>query len=86
MWLTLADIGEHVARARKQRKLRQAEVAAKAGVSRSTIDALENGRASEIGYSKLIRILAVLGLELELGPMNAKRPTIEDLLKEQEND
>jgi transcriptional regulator with XRE-family HTH domain len=86
MWLTLADIGEHIARARKQHKLRQAEVAVKAGVSRSTIDALENGRASEIGYSKLIRILAVLGLELELGPMNAKRPTIEDLLKEQEND
>lgn len=81
--LALADIGEDIARARKNRKLRQAEVAARAFVSRSTVDALENGRASEIGYSKLIRILTVVGLELKLGPISTERPTVEDLLKEQ---
>lgn len=84
--LALADIGEHLARARKERKLRQAEVAARAGVSRSTVDALENGRASEIGYSKLIRMLTVVGLELKLGPMSTQRPTLEELLKEQNDD
>ena len=85
--ISLAQIGRRIASARKTTGITQLELARKAGVSRPTIDLLENGRATEIGYSKLIRILAVLGLELRLQPVSAQRPTLDDLLKEEsEND
>lgn len=79
---TLAEIGQRIASARKQNRLTQLDLAKKAGISRSTIDLLENGRATEIGYSKLTRILAVLGLEFRLQPVSPQRPTLDDLLKE----
>lgn len=79
----LAEIGRRIAVARKQIGLTQVELARKAGVSRPTIDLLENGRATEIGYSKLARILAVLGLEFRLQPVSPQRPTLEDLLNEE---
>jgi hypothetical protein len=50
------------------------------------VDLLENGRAHEIGYSKLTRILAVVGLELRLQSMAPERPTLDDLLKESSDD
>jgi transcriptional regulator with XRE-family HTH domain len=79
----LEEIGQRVASARKEKRLTQLELATRAGVSRPTIDLLENGRATEIGYSKLTRILAVLGLEFRLQPVSPQRPTLEDLLKEE---
>lgn len=62
----LASVGERIALARKRAMLRQLDLAERAGVSRATIDALENGRASEIGYSRLARILRAVGLELRV--------------------
>ena len=47
---------------------------------------LENGRAREIGYSKLVRILLVVGLELRLQPLALERPTLDDLMKEDTDD
>lgn len=82
----LDDLGLRIASARKEKQLNQMELARKAGVSRSTIDLLENGRAREIGYSKLIRILAAVGLELRLQAMTSERPTLDDLLKESGDD
>jgi transcriptional regulator with XRE-family HTH domain len=79
----LVEIGQRIASKRKQNGLTQLQLAAKAGVSRPTIDLLENGRATEIGYSKLARILAVLGLEFRLQPVSPHRPTLEDLLQEE---
>jgi transcriptional regulator with XRE-family HTH domain len=85
MW-SLADIGKQIATARKERRLTQLELAKRAGVSRPTIDLLENGRAAEIGYSRLARILTVLSLELLLQPITPERPTLDDLLKEESGD
>lgn len=79
----LTQIGKGIVSARKQSGLTQLQLATKAGVSRPTIALLENGRATEIGYSKLARILAVLGLEFRLQPIAPQRPTLEDLLKEE---
>jgi transcriptional regulator with XRE-family HTH domain len=84
--IALEDIGKEIGTARKAKGLRQADLAARSGVSRATIDALENGRASDIGYSRLARILAVLGLELRLGPAASRRPTLDELLKERGED
>lgn len=85
MW-SLAEIGVQLASARKASRLTQSELARRAGVSRPTIDLLENGRARELGYSKLARILAVVGLELKLQAMSPQRPTLDDLLEESGND
>jgi transcriptional regulator with XRE-family HTH domain len=80
--LSLNQIGEQVAHTRNERKLGQRELAVKAGVSRQTIDLLENGRATDLGYSRLARILAAVGLELRLEPVAGQRPTLDDLLRE----
>ncbi len=81
--ISLREIGERIASARKQHGLTQHELARKAGVSRPTVHLLENGRATEIGYSRLVRILTVLGLEFRLQPVSPQRPTLEDLLREE---
>lgn len=82
----LSDLGREIATARKSARLTQLELAKRAGVSRATVDLLENGRASEIGYSKLARILRVVGLELRLQPIALERPTLDDLLREGADD
>ena len=82
----LRQLGENIATARQERKLRQSQVAGSAGVSLRTITLLENGRATEIGYSKLVRILAAVGLELRLQSAERRRPTLDELLKEDAGD
>lgn len=64
----------------------QIELARKAGVSRATLDALENGRSGELGFSKVSRILAVLGLDLRVQDARPKRPTLDELLSENSDD
>jgi transcriptional regulator with XRE-family HTH domain len=82
----LADIGAEIAQKRRALDLSQAELARKARISRATLDALENQRAGEIGFSKLTRILAALGLELKLQTGALHRPTLEDLMEEDRDD
>jgi transcriptional regulator with XRE-family HTH domain len=84
--MDLIQIGSQIADARKQRKLAQLKVARSAGVSLRTINMLENGRATELGYSKLARILAAVGLEVRLEPLASERPTLDDLLREDAGD
>jgi len=84
--LTIGQIGVAIATARNFAGLRQADLAAKAGLSRATIDALENGRASDIGVSKLSRVLASLGLELAVRSATNERPTLDELMKEAADD
>lgn len=80
--MDLRTLGHEIAKRRKERGLTQAELAKSARVGRTTLDGLENGRFGELGFSKITRILAMLGLELRLGPAAARRPTLEDLLTE----
>jgi transcriptional regulator with XRE-family HTH domain len=82
----LAYLGEQIAQRRKVLKLSQAALARQAGISRATLDALENGRARELGFSKITRLLAALGLELTLQPAHGHRPTLDELLEEDRND
>jgi transcriptional regulator with XRE-family HTH domain len=69
----MRQIGQTVATSRRLAGIRQTDLATKAGLSRATIDALENGRASDIGVSRLSRILGVLGLELSIRPAANER-------------
>jgi transcriptional regulator with XRE-family HTH domain len=82
---SLSSIGNKIAAARNDHGLRQIDLADASALSRATIDALENGRAGDIGVSKLNRILAVLGLELAIRPAT-NRPTLDDLLKADSDD
>ena len=80
--VSLIDISQAIADRRKHLKLSQTELSRKAGVSRATLDALENGRTGELGFSKITKILAALGLELKLQEASVQRPTLDQLLQE----
>ena len=84
--LDLISIGGQIAERRKTLKLSQAALARKAGVSRATLDALENGRAGELGFSKLTKLLTALGLELTLQTASSQRPTLDELMQEDRDD
>jgi transcriptional regulator with XRE-family HTH domain len=78
--LDLAALGKLIAQHRGVLRLTQAELARRARIGRSTLDALENGRTAELGFGKVTRILAALGLTLRIGEANRGRPTLEDLI------
>ena len=80
--LPLYSLGEQIATKRKALRLTQRTLAKKAKVGLSTLDALENGRMGELGYSKITNILAALGMELKLQQARASRPTLEELMEE----
>ncbi len=84
--LDLIYIGVKIAERRKTLKLTQGALAHNTGISRATLDALENGRAGELGFSKLSRLLAAVGLELSLHPAGSHRPTLDELMLEVRND
>jgi transcriptional regulator with XRE-family HTH domain len=84
--LDLLSIGGQIAEARKRLKLSQTELSRKAELSRATLDALENGRAGEMGFSKVTRLLTALGLELRLQTASAQRPTLDELMQEDRDD
>jgi transcriptional regulator with XRE-family HTH domain len=84
--LALTSIGEQIAAHRKRLKLSQAELSRKAAISRATLDALENGRAGEMGFSKVAKLLAALDLELTLETASSHRPTLDELLEEDRDD
>ena len=84
--LPLASIGERIARKRKELGMTQSQLAQKARVGISTLDALENARLGELGYSKVTNILTALGLELRLQEISGRRPTLEELMEEGRDD
>jgi len=84
--LDLIGLGHQIAERRKALKLSQTALARKAGVSRATLDALENGRSGELGFSKITRLLAALGLELKLHAADSRRPTLDELMQEDRDD
>lgn len=84
--LDLISVGGRIAGQRRTLKLSQTELARRAGVSRATLDALENGRTGELGFGKVTRLLAALGLELTLQTASSRRPTLEELMQEDRDD
>jgi HTH-type transcriptional regulator / antitoxin HipB len=84
--LDLIAIGRQVAERRRILKLTQNELSRKARLSRATLDALENARAGELGFAKVTRLLAALGLELNLRTASSERPTLDELIQENLHD
>lgn len=79
-------MGPVLAERRQHLGLSQAMLASRAHISRATVDALENGRLRELGFTKLTRVLAVLGMELTLREIVSRHPTLEELRQEQGSD
>ena len=84
--LTLTSLGAQIAAMRKKLGLSQAELAGKVSISRATLDALENGRKGEIGFSKITKLLSALGLGLKIQQSGSQRPTLDELMEEDRND
>jgi transcriptional regulator with XRE-family HTH domain len=84
--LTIFTLGSQIAARRRKLGLSQAELAKKASIGRSTLDALENGRIGELGFSKITKILSALGMELKLQEMGSRRPTLDELMQEDRDD
>jgi len=73
--MNLAQIGAEIQSKRIQAGLLQEHVAKLAGLSRVTINQLENGMLNDLGYTKLKAVLDILSLDMEtvqrLGPKSA---------------
>lgn len=77
--MDMIEIGAMLRVARQARGLTQDELARLAGIGRTSLSQLENGTIGEIGVRKVLRVCAVLGLELQAVP-ERKLPTLDDLL------
>ena len=79
----LLDIGRVVKERRQSLRISQRTLAARAAVSVARIEALENGRVSEMGFKILRRILITVNLDISLIELHVRRPTLEELRKEE---
>lgn len=82
--LDLQFVGEEVRAARKAKGLTQGALGVLAGVSRAQIERLENGRAAEMGFGLVLRLVRTVGLDLTLQTYNRGRPTLDDLIAQDE--
>lgn len=77
--MDMIEIGAALRSARQARGLTQGELARLADIGRTSLSQLENGTIGEIGVRKILRVCAVLGLELQIMP-EGRLPTLDDLL------
>ncbi|MBV6416226.1 MAG: hypothetical protein CMLOHMNK_00757 [Steroidobacteraceae bacterium] len=64
--MELASVGALVAARRRALGLTLADLAARAGVGRSTLAALESGKVPELGFQRVTRICAAVGLVVDV--------------------
>ncbi len=78
----LADVAELARQARKEAGLTQEELAARAGVARSTVARMETLARGDMSVSVLVRLLEAAGYDLKAVKHGHGR-TLEDILAEQ---
>jgi len=81
--MNLFELGQSLKDARIRQRLTQSELAARTGISLSSISGLERGILSEIGVVKLLQLFAAAGLELHSRPSGQRR-TLDDARQEQQ--
>jgi transcriptional regulator with XRE-family HTH domain len=72
--MNLFGVGLLVAERRRARGVTLQSLAAEAQVGRSTLAALEGGKLRELGYGKVARICAAVGLVVEARPLALEKP------------
>jgi transcriptional regulator with XRE-family HTH domain len=70
----IQDLGHEIRRARQAQGLTQAGLASSVGLSRTTINQLENGLVRDVGVRKILSILARLGLAIHVQPADTPAP------------
>ena len=75
--MNLSDIGQLVHTRRVALGLSQARLAAMSGLSRVTINHLENGVLVDLGATKLIALLDLVGLDLEAGARSRSKHALQ---------
>lgn len=80
--LTLNDLGEMLAKRRKELGKTQSALARETGLRQEEVSRLENARLSDFTVGKLLRVARALNLELSFGPKGTHRPNLETLLVE----
>jgi transcriptional regulator with XRE-family HTH domain len=75
--MNLLSLGPLIRTRRRDQGLTLAKLAAAAGVGRSTLAALEGGKLPELGYGKVARICAAVGLSLEARPLPLEAPILD---------
>ena len=71
-------LGHEISAFRQQQGVSQQKMADHHGISRATINALENGRSGDIGIRKVMKILDYLDKELAIRD-KSPFPTLEEL-------
>ncbi len=71
--MLIQELGSEIRRARQTQRLTQAQLAAQVGLSRNTLNRLENGLFPDLGIKKAGAILEHLGMELAIRPLAPKR-------------
>ena len=79
---TLADMAEQLKRVRQETGLSQAELAQRAGVSRTTLARMETLALFDMSVSVLLKLLEGAGYDLKVVKAGHQR-TLEDILAEQ---
>lgn len=79
--MTLQELGPIVHEHRRRAGLSMQALADMAGVDRTLLSRLENQHLAEMGYAKLQRLLAVLGLEFSVRSAGGL-PTLQDLQRD----
>jgi transcriptional regulator with XRE-family HTH domain len=80
--MNMALLGQTLRTARKQRNLTQSDLSERIGMSRATLSGIENGTINEVGIRKIMALCSVLGLELSVQALAARRPTLHTLVDE----
>src|SRR5688500_4218465 len=78
--MRIPELGQALRTARTAQGLTQAELAAAAGLTRNTLNRIENGLFPDLGIRKASALLQKLGLDLEVKAMKSK-PTKPDFIE-----
>jgi transcriptional regulator with XRE-family HTH domain len=79
---TLADVGDMLRQARRDAGLSQGEIAARAGISRTTVARMETLARGDMSVSALVRLFEAAGYDLRAVKRGHVR-TLDDVLAEQ---
>ncbi len=71
--MNLQQLGASVRERRIELGLNQSQIAAMSGLSRTTVNLLENGSLSDIGFVKISKLMKVLGIELHTSHTTPKK-------------
>lgn len=71
--MNLQQLGTTVRERRVELGLNQTQIAAMSGLSRTTVNLLENGSINDIGFTKIANLLSVLGIELQASNIGQKK-------------